>query len=80
MYLQKITTYQASKKVREDSNSILYKGIMVFTIIRLKQSISFDFQAMPYPAITGEWLWPKMANCIEPKGDAGFTEELVSLL
>lgn len=65
MYLQKGTSYQAGKKVEKDSDGIFCKVIMAFTIVGMKQSISFVVQVVPDVTITGEWLWPKMANCIK---------------
>ena len=72
MYLQKGTSYQAGEYIGEDNEGNLYKGIMVFMIVGLKQSIPFVVQAVPDVTITGVWLWPKMASCIESLANVGF--------
>ena len=73
MYLQKGASYQATEKVGKDSGGNLYKGIMVFMTVGLKQSVSFVVQALLDITITGEWLWSKIGNCIESLGNVGFT-------
>ena len=72
MYLQKCTQYQAGQYVGEDENGDLYKGIVAFMVVGLKQSIPYVVQAIPEVKISGEWLAERINECIDSLGKVGF--------
>ena len=44
-----LTQYQSGEYVGVDKEGNLYKGIVVFVVVRLKQSTPFVVQAIPLP-------------------------------
>ena len=56
MYLQKDVQYQGGKLVCVDSEGNLFKGVMIFMINSLKQSIPFVIKAIPEVKTEGLWL------------------------
>ena len=56
MYLQKATQYQGGEYVGVDKEGNLFKGIVVFMIVGLKESISYVIQALPEITFNGKWL------------------------
>ena len=47
MYLQKATQYHGGEYVGADEEENLYKGIVAFMVVGLKESISYITQAIP---------------------------------
>ena len=72
MYLQKATQYQGGEYVGVDKEGNLFKGIVVFMIVGLKESISYVIQALPEITFNGKWLSEKMSKSIDLLGEAGF--------
>ena len=72
MYLQKGTQYQGGQYVGADEDENLYKGVVVFMIVGLKESIPYVVQAVPEVTITGDWLSEKISKCLISLGEAGF--------
>ena len=72
MYLQKATQYQGSEYVGADKDGHLYKGIVAFMVVGLKQSIPYVIQAIPEVSFTGKWLSERMAENIHNLIQAGF--------
>jgi len=72
MYLQKATQYHSGEYVGADEDGNLYKGIVAFMIIGLKESIPYVVQAIPEVTFNGGWLANKMASCIDDLTAAGF--------
>ena len=56
MYLQKGANYQGGKYVGETEDGKLYKGVICFMIVGLKESIPIVIKAIPETHIAGEWL------------------------
>ena len=56
MHLQKSPKYQSDGYVGVDEEGNLYKGIVVFMVVGLKQSIPFVVQAIPEVTFKGQWL------------------------
>ena len=55
-----------------DDEGNLYKGIVAFMIVGLKESIPYIVQAIPEVKFSGEWLADKMSNCIDDLTSAEF--------
>jgi len=53
MYLQKAAQYQSGEYVGADEEGKLFKGIMAFMVVGLKQSIPFVVQAIPEVTFNG---------------------------
>ena len=65
MYLERATHYHSSKCVGADDKGNLYKGIVAFMIVGLKESIPYIVQYIPEVKFSGEWLADEMSNCID---------------
>ena len=72
MYLEKATQYHTGEYVGADDEENLYKGIVAFMIVGLKESIPYIVQAIPEVKFSGEWLADKMSNCIDDLTSAEF--------
>ena len=60
MYLEKATQYHGGNYVRAGNEGNPYKGIVVFMIVGLKESIPNTVQAIPEVKFSGAWLADKM--------------------
>ena len=72
MYLQKATQYQGGDYVGADEEGNLYKGIVAFMVVGLKESIPYITQAIPEVTFTGQWLSHKIAENIKNLTPVGF--------
>ena len=72
MYFQKAAQYQAGEYVEADEEGNVYKGIVAFMVVGLKQWIPFVVQATHKATFNGQWLCDKIASNIENLGNAGF--------
>lgn len=72
MYLQKSTSYSGGSYVGADEDGNLYKGIVAFMIVGLKESIPYIIQAVPEVTFTGKWLAEKMTENMKSLIEAGF--------
>ena len=54
--LQKLVRYDSGGSVRQDEESNLYTGIIVFMIVSLKQSIPYVVKSRPEVSINGKWF------------------------
>ena len=72
MHLEKATQYHSGVYVGADDEGNLYKGIVAFMIVGLKESIPYIAQAIPEVKFSGEWLADKMSNCIGDLTSAEF--------
>jgi len=61
--------------IDEDGN--LYKGIVVFMIVSLKQSIPYVIKSIPETTISGEWLCKEIDSCIYDLKDIGYNVRAV---
>ena len=64
MYLQKAAQYQSGKYIGEDSESNLYKGVVVFMIVGLQKAIPYVVRSSPKVCTTGPWLKKEIDECI----------------
>ena len=65
MYLEKASQYDSGEYLGADDEGNLYKGIVAFMIVGLKESIPYIVQAIPEVKFSGEWLADKMSNYID---------------
>ena len=72
MYLHKTAQYQAGEYVGADEEGYLYKGIVAFLVVELKQSTPFVVQAIAEVTFNGQCLCDKIASNIENLANAGF--------
>ena len=50
----------------------LYKDIVAFMMVGLKESMPYIVQAIPEVKFSGEWLTGKMSNCTDDLTSAEF--------
>ena len=65
MYLQKSVQYQSVEYVEVDKEGNLYKGIVAFMVVGLKQSMPFVVQAIPEVTFNRQWLAQKISDHID---------------
>lgn len=73
MYLEKCEEYIAGKMCGSDENGELFKGIVCFMIVGLKNSISYVVRAFPEKKINGDWIKDKILECLDIIDECGFT-------
>ena len=71
MYLQKGVNYQGGKYVGETEDGELYKGVVCFMIVGIKESIPIVIKAIPETHIAGEWLKEEIIKSIEDLNSIG---------
>ena len=64
MYLDKAAQYQTGEYVGAGEEGNLYKGIVAFMVVELKESTPFVVQAIPEVIFNGQWLCDKIASNI----------------
>ena len=72
MYLEKATQYHSGEYVGAGDEGNLYKGMVAFIIVGLKESIPYTVQAILEVKFSCEWLADKMSNCIDDLTSAEF--------
>ena len=72
MYLQKCIQYAGGQYIGTDSRKNFYKGIVVFMIQGLKESVPIVVKASPEVTLTGQWLADEVSHCITSLGQVGF--------
>ena len=65
MYLQKSEEYHGCEIVGCDEEGKLYKGLIGFMIVSLKQSIPYIIKSIPETKIEGKWLKEEILKGIE---------------
>ena len=74
MYLQKCEEYFAGGLVGCNSKGELYKGLVCFMIVGLKNSIPYVIKSSPETKINVDWLKEELIDCL------GTLSSLVSML
>ena len=77
MYLQKGTEFAGGDYVGADSNGNLYKGVVVFMIVGMKESIPYVVKAFPEETVNGLWLSEQIDECITTLANCGFNVRAV---
>ena len=72
MYLRKCVQFSGGELIGRDEEGDLYKGIVVFMIQGLKESIPVVIKACPEKKITGTWLANEFENSISTLASIGF--------
>ena len=72
MYLQKGTQFHGGEYVGSNENGEFYKGIMVFMISGLKETVPCVVKVCPEVTVTGDWLSQEIISCIAQVINAGF--------
>ena len=72
MYLQKYEEYFAGHLVGCNSEGELYKGLVCFMIIGLKNSIPYVIQSSPETKINADWLKEELIDCLGIFSKFGF--------
>lgn len=72
VYLKKCAQYSGGDFIGSDENGKLYKGVVVFMVQGLKNSVPIVIKACPETVITGSWLAEEMSDCISSLSSAGF--------
>ena len=77
MYVQKGTQFASGEYVGADEEGNLYKGVVVFMIVGMKESIPYVVKALPETTINGAWLSDQIDECIDILADCGFNVRAV---
>ena len=64
MYLQKCEEYFAGDLMGCNSEGELYKGLVCFMIVGLKNSIPYVIKLSPETKINGDWLKEELIDCL----------------
>ena len=54
MFLQKCAQYQGGEYIGVNEDGMLYKGIVAFMVVSLKQSVPYVIQAIPKISVNGK--------------------------
>ena len=65
MYLQKCVKYIGGDYLGSDDEGSLFKGIVVFMIQGLQQSVPVVVKVCPEISVRGEWLASEMSDSIQ---------------
>ena len=68
MYLQKGSQFHGGNFVGEDEEGNLYKGIVCFMIVGLKENVPYIIKASPEVTFTGSWLADEISKAISALG------------
>ena len=79
MYLEKATQYHSGVHVAADDEGNLYKGIVAFMIVGLKESIPYTAQTTLEVKFSGEWLAKKCQIALMILHQENFVYEVSSL-
>ena len=71
IYLQNSVHYHSGDFVGQDEEEDLFKGIVVFMNVSLKESIPIVIRSLPETKITGEWLKCEINKCILDLAEVG---------
>ena len=71
IYLQKSAQYQSGEYVGVDEEGNLYRGIVAFIVVGLKQSIPFVVRAIPEVTFNGQWMAEKFSVNIDNLIESG---------
>ena len=72
MYLQKATDFSGGEYIGADDEGTLYKGVVAFMVVGIKQSIPYVVKATPEVTIKGSWLCDEIDGCISLLAENGF--------
>ena len=73
MYLEKCEGYFAEDLEGCNSEGELYKGLVCFMIVGLKNSIPYVIKSSPETKINADWLKKEITDCLRILSKSGFT-------
>ena len=76
MYLQKCE-YTGGQLVGAITNGELYKGIVSFMIIDIKQNTLYIIKSVPEIKIHTDWLKNEITGCLKVSTDCGFKVRMI---
>ena len=65
MYLQKCEEYFGGDMMGSNDAGELYKGLVCFMVIGLKQSIPYIIKSLPEVSIDANWLKEEIFKCLD---------------
>ena len=77
MYLRKAAQYNGGTFVSADEEGNLYKGILNFMIVGLKQSVPLVIRSCPEISIHGDWVADEISKCLKDLLEIGFNVRVV---
>jgi hypothetical protein len=77
MYLKQSSQYHGGEYVGENGDGELYRGIVVFMIVGLKESIPYVIKTCPEVSINGYWLHNEIDSSINNLKECGFNVRAV---
>ena len=72
MYLQKCEEYSGGEVYGADENNELYKGLVCFMIVGMKESVPYVMKSIPEIKINGGWLKEQILDCLNTLKSCGF--------
>ncbi|XP_047127382.1 uncharacterized protein LOC124808407 [Hydra vulgaris] len=77
MYLQKCEEYFAGEMIGSDESGEMYKGIVCFMIVGLKQNIPYVIKTSPEKTINAEWLKEEIFECLRILTECEFNVRVI---
>ena len=77
MYLQKCEEYTGVQLISATTNGELYKGIVSFMIIGIKQNTPYIIKSVPEIKIHADWLKNEIIECLKVLTDCGFKVHMI---
>ena len=72
IYLQKCEEYCCGESIGTDSKNNLYKGMVCFMIVGLKESAPHIIKMAPETEINGDWIMNELLDCLKSLQENGF--------
>ena len=72
MYLQRSQEYSGGEMIGCDAERELYKGIVCFMIVDLKESIPYVIKSSPETNTNAKWLKTELLDSLEILSNCGF--------
>ena len=77
IYLQKCEEYFAGDLIGCNSEGELYKGLVCFMIVGLKNSIPYVIKSSPETKINADWLKEELVDCLGTFSKSGFNVRVI---
>lgn len=77
MYLQKCEEYVGGESYGADEEGNLYKGLVCFMIVGLKENVPFIIKSVPEIKISGDFLQDELKKCIQTLQSINFNVRAV---
>ena len=77
MYLQKSEEYFAGNLIGCDGEGDMYKGIVCFMIVGLKESVPYVIKSSPETKVSATWLKDELLDCLDTLRQCGFNTRII---